>query len=60
MGDEMNEKKNKLTIDISRELHLDLKVLAHTHNMSMRALIVMLVGEFARKMKSLEKGSKDE
>lgn len=51
---EKRRKRNILAIELTREMHLEFKVLAHNHNMSMKALIILLLGEFARKMKAIE------
>ena len=44
-------KRNMLVIELTREMHLDIKVNAHVRNMSMKDMIIMVMGNWLRKEK---------
>lgn len=52
---EKRPKRHMLMIEVPREVHLDVKVLAHKRNMTMRGLIIALIAEAARKDRELDK-----
>lgn len=51
---EKRPKRNMIVIEVTREMHLAIKVYAHKRNMTMRAYIIAAVAEAARRDKELD------
>ena len=43
-----------ITLELTRDMHLMFKVLAHKYNTTMTALVIMLVGDFVRRMQEID------